>query len=115
MPTSRALSNDTELLGAGDTAVLSPAVGERFDVTELDFHNLDTISQSVSVYYSPDATSAAGNIIDTVALGPGESLPSFSGLGGINSGQNLVVVPSATDKVTVKATYDKLTGEAAST
>ncbi len=114
--TNRSISNNPDVAGTlatGDNEILAAGTGERFDITHLDFHNQDTVSRSVSLYYSADDTSAAGKLFDVLTMSPGETVPSFAGLGGLNSGKSLVAVPSVAAKILPKITYDKLTGSAA--
>lgn len=98
-------------VGTGDTTLLEPADPvERVSVTAFSLHNTSaTTNITVTIWESPDATSASGVEVAICQIAPGGSVSVIEVIGqGYEQGRNLVAQASAAgvNRVATVTQYD---------
>ena len=83
-------------IAATDTTVLNPAAPvERIAVTASSLHNTNAASRTVTIWESPNLTSASGNRIAVYSIGPNESADIEEIIGqGYAVGRNIIAQAS---------------------
>lgn len=61
------------VVGSGDTTLLNPSSDERFVVSSGTFHEQTGAAETVELFISPDATSAAGERFQEMKFSPDET------------------------------------------
>lgn len=86
-----------------DTTLLNPvAPVQRIAVTAAILHNTDPASRTVTVYESPNLTSASGKEVAVYAIGPGSSVDVEEIIGqGYAVGRNIIAKATGTGVVAV--------------
>ena len=81
-------------IGTTDTVLIETTTqGERVAVSALSLNNTTAGTVNVSLYISPDLTSASGTLVDTIALGANDDDQPLTLIGqGLTSTQNLIAV-----------------------
>ena len=90
-------------LGAGvvnvtvvDTILFEPDVSiDRYHISACNVYNTTVSTLTLSVYVSPDLTSASGNLVDVVTIGSGSEVDINAIIGQGYEQQNIIVQGSA--------------------
>ncbi len=77
------------VIGSGDTTLLNPTAG-RGAVTFASLHEQTGATETIELFISPDATSAAGERLDTIIFAADETLQPASMLLTVPSGFFLI-------------------------
>jgi hypothetical protein len=86
-----------------DTTLLNPtAPVQRIAITAANLHNTDALSRTVTIYESPNLTSASGKEVAVYAIGPAASVDIEEIIGqGYAVGRNIIAKASGTGVVAV--------------
>ena len=81
---------------AGDTVLMQPSASQRWAITGASFYNDTGAAVTITLFSSPDGTSASGDQVDSFSVPANDSVepPSILGQGYAN-GENLIAVGSA--------------------
>lgn len=90
-------------IGVADTTLLNPvAPVERIAVTASSLHNTNAASRTVTIWESPNLTSASGTEIAVYDIGPDESADIEEIIGqGYAVGRNIIAQASGTGVIAV--------------
>ena len=100
-------------IGVGDTTVLNPTAPlDRIAVTACSLHNTDAAARTVTLWESPNLTSASGTEIAVYDIGPDESVDVGEIIGqGYAVGRNIIAQGSGTGVVAVSTVTEYTDGD----
>jgi len=89
------LGNGVVNVLAGDTTLFNPVGIDRYQVGSCNVHNTTAADIVVSVYVSPDLTSAAGDLVFTQSVPNGQEIDINSIVGQGYIADNIIIVGAA--------------------
>ena len=78
-----------------DTVIFSPVSIDRYEISAFNIHNTTGVAIIVSVYVSPDSTSASGDKIQQVSVGADASVDINGVIGQGYTTDNIIAVAAA--------------------
>jgi len=89
------IGNGVVNVATTDTILFTPVAIDRYQVGSCNVHNTTVADIVVSVYVSPDTTSAAGDLVFTGTVGAGSEIDINSIVGQGYIAQNIIIVGAA--------------------
>lgn len=99
------ISNNSTVIGTGDTVLLSSSALERKAITFCSFHEQTGAGESVELFISTDATSVAGERVDKLVFSPNETKNPISALLSIPANSFLLGKATAGAQVEVNISF----------
>lgn len=97
------------VIGSGDTTILNPTDGRAL-ITSATVHEQTGATETLELFISADASSAAAERIDSLSFSAGETQAPLSLIRAVPSGQYLIGNAGTGSQVMVSITYTQYSG-----